>query len=143
MSRSRRTTLIPLLVVVMYAGCYAGDGRQPVEGTVTLDDVPMAEAAISFRPAQGTQGPSSGGTILQGKFRVPAEKGLMPGTYQVSIVCMRETGRIINDPQKGQVPELVQVRFDSPPPVVSVAADQVNQFEFQLRSSSSRSRGPR
>ena len=97
------------------SGCGPGDGRLAVSGAVVLDGNPLDGALISFRPSGDTQGPSSGGSIQQGRYEISAANGLLPGTYDVTIVAMKETGRIINDPQKGQVPELVQVRFQQPP----------------------------
>ncbi len=123
-----------LLGVVWIVGCGRDDGRQGVSGTINLDGQSLDSGAINFRPAAGTQGPSSGGPIDQGRFKVPAQAGLLPGTYEVTIIAMKETGRKINDPQKGRVPELVEVRFDKPPPNVTVSAREKNHFEFELHS---------
>jgi len=91
-------------------------------------------AAINFQPATGTSGHSSGGPVQTGGFRVSAEKGLMPGTYRVTIIAMKKTGRMIEDPQKGRVPELVQVRFRKLPGEVAVLAGETNEFQFNLIS---------
>ena len=133
----RQVFLLDLLLlssVICIAGCGQNDGRQAVSGTIKLDGKPFGDGAINFRPAAGTQGPSSGGPIDQGRFTVPAQAGLLPGTYEVTIIAMRETGRVINDPQKGPVPELVQVRFNKPPPNVTVSASEKNDFEFELHT---------
>jgi hypothetical protein len=52
----------------------------------------------------------------------------------VTIIAMRKTGRMIDDPQKGRVPELVQVTFREPPAEVSVVAGETNEFQFDLTS---------
>ena len=133
----RQVFLLDLLLlssVIYIAGCGQNDGRQAVSGTINLDGKPLGDGAINFRPAAGTQGPSSGGPIDQGRFTVPAQAGLLPGTYEVTIIAMKETGRVINDPQKGPVPELVQVRFNRPPPHVTVSAGEKNDFEFELHT---------
>lgn len=120
--------------LVLTFGCGRGDGRQAVSGTIELDGQSLDRGAINFRPLTGTHGPSSGGSIDQGRFSFPARAGPLPGTYEVTIIVMKETGRLINDPQKGRVPELVQVRFDKPPPHVTVSAREKNHFEFELRT---------
>ena len=127
-------------VVVLWAGmvgisgCGPGDGRQAVTGMVTVDGEPLDDAAISFQAAHGTKGPSSGGPVQDGKYRVSARKGLLPGTYKVTIIAMKKTGKMINDPQKGRVPELVQVRFREVPGEVTVVAGETHEFPFDLTS---------
>ena len=119
--------------VVFTFGCGRDDGRQAVSGTVRLDGSSLERGLINFRPLNGTQGPSAGEAVEEGRFRIPAEAGLMPGTYEVTIIAMKETGRVIDDPQKGRIPELVRIRFEQPPPQVTVSSQEKNQFEFELR----------
>ena len=64
----------------------------------------------------------------------------MPGTYQVTVTAMRKTGRTIQDPQKGPVPELVAVHFQRAPPNVTVVADEKNEYQFELTTVSGRSK---
>ncbi len=127
---------VSLLLVVLtgFSGCGPGDGRLAISGLVTVDGEPLDGAAINFQPASGTSGHSSGGPVQAGGFRVSAEKGLMPGTYRVTILAMKKTGRMIEDPQKGRVPELVQVRFRELPGEVDVVAGKKNVFQLKLIS---------
>ncbi len=97
-----------------------------------MDGEPLDGGSINFQPPPGAAGHSSGGPVREGEFDIPAEKGLMPGTYRVTIVAMKETGRTIDDPQKGPTPELVQVLFAEPPGEVTVAAGEDNHFQFEL-----------
>jgi len=68
------------------AGCGSSNplGRKAISGTVTLDGVPLASGSIEFTPLGG--GVSSGAVIESGKYEIPAESGLPPGKYRVSIV---------------------------------------------------------
>jgi len=116
------------------SGCGSSDGRLAISGRVTVDGEPLDGAAINFQPAPGTSGHSSGGPVKAGVFRVSSEKGLMPGTYRVTIIAMKKTGRMIEDPQKGRVPELVQVRFRKIPGEVTAVAGESNEFQFSLDS---------
>jgi hypothetical protein len=120
--------------VVGISGCGPSDGRLAVSGSVTVDGEPLDGAAINFQPATGTRGHSSGGPVQTGSFRVAAEQGLLPGTYRVTIIAMKKTGRMIEDPQKGRVPELVQVRFREFPGEVTVASGETNEYQFNLVS---------
>jgi hypothetical protein len=68
------------------AGCGASDtGRHEVSGTVTYRGEPVDEGVIGFEPLDG-QGTRDGATILNGVYRIPREKGLVPGRYRVSVV---------------------------------------------------------
>ena len=60
-------------------------GRLAVEGTVTLNGEPLKTGNILFTPYQaGTVG--SGAVITEGKFKIAAKKGMMPGEYGVKIL---------------------------------------------------------
>jgi len=126
-----------LLVAVM-AGCGpSGDSRQAVRGTVTLDGQPLAEGIISFRPAPGTSGNTAGGAIRQGRFELPAERGLPPGEYVVQIQSYERTGRTVDttdDPLGGPAaPERVPIRFRQTGQLkATVVADGENVFKFKL-----------
>ncbi len=69
-------------------GCRARSDRLAISGEVTLDSAPLDEGSIRFTSI-GTGGTgklfASGGMIKNGKFYVPQEKGLPPGTYRVEI----------------------------------------------------------
>ena len=125
--------LLPVLMILSQAGCAPSDGRQAIAGRVTLDGEPIAEGSINFRPIDGTVGPSGGAKVVAGEFFVPADKGLMVGTYQVSVLCMRETGRTIQDPQMGPIPELVPVQFAQLPPKATVVEGD-NEYQCDLTS---------
>ncbi|PQO36442.1 carboxypeptidase-like regulatory domain-containing protein [Blastopirellula marina] len=76
-----------LLVAFLFAGC-GGNALQPLQGTVTLDGQPLADAAVSFSPVAGGR-PASGKTDADGKFTLAsftAGDGLPVGSYKVTIV---------------------------------------------------------
>jgi hypothetical protein len=72
-----------LLVVVFIAGCNAGNGRLPVSGSVTLKGAPLKEGVIEF----SSTGILTGASIVDGKYEIPADQGLSPGDYRVSITA--------------------------------------------------------
>ncbi len=72
------------MAVACCAGC-GGSTKQAVEGTVTLDGHPLTEARILFIPEMpGLK--KTGSVIKAGKYRLPADVGLVPGVYRVQVV---------------------------------------------------------
>jgi hypothetical protein len=118
---------LPLLL----AGC-GGNGRLGATGTVTVDNAPLESGTINFRPAPGNKANSSGAGIQDGRFEVPADKGLLPGDYQVTIQGFRKTGRKVRDPQMGEVDEIVPMQFNEAGPRNVKIVEGKNEFEFTL-----------
>ncbi len=92
------------LPMVLLCGC-AGDKRLPVSGNITLDGQPLSLGAITFVPNGDKKSNSSGSSVVDGKYSIPAEKGLMPGKYSVSITPMHKTGRKIPNTMTGIMEE--------------------------------------
>ena len=94
--------LIPTLL-----GC-GGTQRQSIEGTVTFNGEKVAQGSIKFIPTTGTKGPSGGALIEDGKFSIPAEKGVYTGNFRVEILATKETGRQSQDVMGEVTKERVQ-----------------------------------
>jgi hypothetical protein len=85
--RTVRYALAPILTLAMI-GCskrYDDLPREPVAGTVTMDDQPLPEALIQFTPTGDTKLTGASVPIKDGQFSIPREDGLVPGTYKVFI----------------------------------------------------------
>lgn len=70
-------------------GCLSDNDYGEVSGTVTYDNRPVEDGAITFIPLDG-KGPTTGGTIKDGKYavaRVPV------GTMKVSISGSKVVGK--------------------------------------------------
>lgn len=132
--RARAAFLLATVAAVMaITGCSRGDGRQRITGRVTLDGQPLAQGAINFRPAPGVSANSSGGPIKAGQFELPADRGLVPGRYMVTVTAMQETGRMIEDEQMGTIAETAPVQFKEAGSLeATVEAGQRADFEFTL-----------
>ena len=101
--------ILSVSLLLAVAGCDSGDGRLEVSGTVTLDGEPLPSGSISFRPMQGTHGPTGGGEIVDGRFSIRSDKGVMPGSYRVEISATRKTGKKVMDTiLQTEVDEIVQ-----------------------------------
>jgi hypothetical protein len=75
------------LVCVILTGCGPRAAvRHEVAGRVIFDGQPVEEGIIDFEPLDG-QGSKDMAMIVNGDYRIPVDKGLMPGRYRVSIVA--------------------------------------------------------
>src|SRR5438128_12273263 len=94
MDRARRHTLPGLVcaVVLLATGC--GDGRVRINGTVVFEGKPVEQGVISFEPTDGV-GPTTGGSITDGKYDLTADARATTGEKLVRIYASRKTGRKI------------------------------------------------
>ena len=81
-----------VLQVVLLALVGCGNPRASVEGTVSLDGVPVDFGTIAFVPLETTQSPSAGGMVIKGAYKIDAERGPLPGTFRVEISGQKKTG---------------------------------------------------
>jgi hypothetical protein len=84
-----------LLLVLGAAGINSGcrrdtGGRVAVSGSVTFRGTPLSTGTIELVSKDGAQ--QSGATIADGKYSIPAAKGLRPGQYLVRISSFEEQG---------------------------------------------------
>ena len=127
--------LLSAFALLALLGCSGSDGRVSVSGTVTLDGKPLDSGSISFRPAPGTSANSSGGRITGGSYELPAEQGLKPGKYLVTVQAFRKTGKMVEDPQMGTVPERERVKFKEAGSLEATVEQRGdNTFDFRLTS---------
>ena len=84
---------------VLFTGCSGGSslGTEYVEGTVTLDGEPVAEATVMFMPVSEGEGASASGmTDENGVYKLTAQNvegataqgggGTLPGEYHVGVI---------------------------------------------------------
>ena len=102
-------------VCVLLAGCgreYDGDQRFPLSGTASFNGEPIDLGSITLVPTGGgtetgggtaTSGRASGGTIMDGKYVIPEEKGPNAGMYRVEVRWLKKTGRELKDPESGEM----------------------------------------
>jgi hypothetical protein len=136
-----RTVLWPLTVLpalVLAAGCEKDNGRQEVSGTVTLGGKPLPDGIIMFIPVSAEQGTQVSVAISNGAYRVPRDKGLVPGKYKVAISSV--DGKT---PESGDAPPGPSGNFASknriPPEYnqdskieVEVKKGQPNTFNYEI-----------
>jgi hypothetical protein len=89
-TRRSAYSLLVLLPSLVTIGCSTSKDdlpRVPVAGTVDMDGRPLPEAVIQFYPIGEKTATSVGANaqIVNGKFSIAREDGLVPGSYKVSI----------------------------------------------------------
>jgi hypothetical protein len=101
LDRARRRVLMVLAgaAVILATGC--GDGRVRVSGTVRFEGAPVEEGIISFEPVDG-KGPTTGGSITDGRYDLTGDARATEGEKIVRIVGSRKTGRKV--PAGGPAP---------------------------------------
>ncbi|MDR2441444.1 MAG: hypothetical protein LBE12_18950 [Planctomycetaceae bacterium] len=86
--------------VLILGGCGSKtklDGLSPAQGIVTLDNVPVTGASVSFSPVSGseTMRAAAGQTDAQGQFimtTLSPQDGVMPGEFIVTVVKYEKYG---------------------------------------------------
>lgn len=90
---SRLGMLYFSLALTGLSGCFGPSdplNRQAVSGEVTLKSAALDTGNISFDPVDQETGRPGGASIEAGKFTLPQERGLPPGTYTVRITSADE-----------------------------------------------------
>ena len=123
-ARHRRFVFALLLAASgLMAGCSGSRDelpREPVSGTVMMDSQPLAEGAIQFTPAGGSEGRQTSATVevANGEFSIARADGLVPGSYKVSISAVpvkRDTRIQATFGKKKATPfkELIPAKYNS------------------------------
>jgi hypothetical protein len=110
----------------MCLGC--GSNRTTIEGTVTYAGQPVEQGSITFEPASGA-GPSAGGIIENGRYKVDAE-GLTPGEMIVRISAVRATGKKI----EAGPPEPPGTMVDEVRPYIPAAYNEQSTLKAQVKA---------
>src|SRR6476660_8045200 len=142
-----RTRLAFLVMVVTMAAACSRTSRLGISGTVSVNGQPLEAGDISFAPVAPQGGPTAGAPIARGRYRVPAEQGLLPGEYKVQIHAFRGTGKKTWDgmgepnapgSQKHYVEETEQfipAKYnDATELTAKLTAGKANEFKFDLEA---------
>jgi len=105
--------LCAALLLVLPAGLTgcsgsAGPTLAAVKGEVTLDGQPLAQGRILFEPAPGNTGPVAGASIINGRYDIPADKGVAAGKQIVRINANKKTGKQVPGMSGEPIDELVE-----------------------------------
>jgi len=139
---SRRTVAPLLLIVVGAVGMVSGcrrdtGGRVEVSGNVTFRGEPLKTGTIEFASKDGSC--QSGAAVANGKYALPADKGLKPGEYAVRITSVQEQANAAMGPPGPE--SMKQTGQDRIPPEYNVKSKltaevkqgERNVFGFDLK----------
>lgn len=129
------------LLAVVAIGCGRGGiGLAPVEGVVTIDGAPLADAGVLFFPNDPKMGqPATGETDAEGRFTLvtASREGAAIGEHLVAIAKDKTTAI----PNSGRFPQYKVTSFIpnkyADPKASGLTAnvrDDDNYFEFALKS---------
>ena len=133
-----------LMLLAAGVGLLTGCGRDPharqgVTGTVTFQGTPLDQGRIQFVPATSAGPTEAGTTIENGKYSVPAEPGLVHGTYKVSIFSYDKTGAKVQSTdlpgESGatQFRERIPAKYNTATDLTAeIKADGKNVADFKL-----------
>ena len=128
---------VAVLASLLVVGCEQNP-RQALQGTVTLDGEPLSKGQVRFVPQRGTQGPTAGGDIVNGRFSIPPEGATFAGNFEVQITAHRPSGVIRHDPDEGDYElseQYLPVRYNEASELTAeVTAGGPNEFTFELES---------
>lgn len=101
--------------LILSLGCDSSpQERLAIRGTVYMQGKPLHRGSILLLPTRGVRGPSSGGTIADGEFDIPASAGPGRGSYVATISAIMPASS--NKPQKNELarrfPETTTVRLN-------------------------------
>lgn len=91
------------VAVLALSGCGGLDDEPPrniVFGNVTWNGEPVGIGEIRFIPNEGTNAPTSGGEIREGKYRIENKGGVPLGSFRVVIQGYRAPSK----PGSGEIP---------------------------------------
>jgi hypothetical protein len=129
---------IVAVCLLAWAGCGRSDVRLPVEGTVTLDETPLAEGSIAFRPLPGTSSPTAGGTITNGQFSLRPDQGPREGKFRVEITSPHKAGQEMDARIHAMIDvyeETIPTRYNQNSELTAdVTTKGPNRFVFALKT---------
>lgn len=135
-----RARIIVWLVLVLETctGCGAGN-LEPVEGKVTLDSTPLADATVMLSPARGTgPGPFVDTTDAAGRFALgPTDKnkaGAAAGEYLVIITTVKTDPNAHEGTPVSTQKEVVPVAWRNGSQRFEVPEGGTKEVNFEMKS---------
>jgi hypothetical protein len=128
------------IILIVVPGCGEKSdphGRQGLTGSITFQGKPLDGGSIKFLSAENP-GQSAGALIRAGKYAIPREQGLAPGTYRVFVSALEATpkstptaapGAQVVEPGRERIPaeynSATRLTFE-------VKASQDNKFDITI-----------
>lgn len=131
------TGVILMFAVAILPGCRGSDAPPlgEVEGTVTLDGQPLADARISFYPQEGGRS-SEAVTDASGHYvlRYTDAAGAKVGVHKVSISTFEESRQEDDGSKIPGVPEKVPAKYNTESTLTQEVKSGKQTINFDLQS---------
>lgn len=142
-----------LMAASCLAGCSPDEARErmPVKGQVLLNGKPLNNAIIWFEPLEDGAGPSSATKIIDGKYEISDNGGVVVGQHQIQLFAYRANPNLAaaveasGPPGPGGAPmatdgapaeiNVIPANYNLKTELkVSVEADKENVFDFDVEA---------
>jgi hypothetical protein len=142
--RSIPSAVTLALLATGFIGCGASDNlpREAISGSVLVDGKALESGLITFQPDGTDAATQSGASVVQGKYTIPRDQGLVPGKYKVTITAAGNTPEQpvdtkFNNNMPGMPPvpakEIIPSSYNSASLLsAEVKAGSKNEFNFNL-----------
>jgi len=121
-----------LVLMASIVGCGHGTDRCAVNGSITMGGKPVGPGSIQFAALGDNQASASGAPVIDGKYSIGRDGGLLPGKYLVRIYWPEKNtmgqGRGVPVP-KEQIPMKYNINSEL---TVEVRSGAKNIFDFEL-----------
>ncbi len=104
MNRGAASIVLALAGGLALTGCSSRPATVVVSGTVRYEGRALDNGEIRFLPRAGTEAPTNGSRIVNGRYAVVARGGLLPGSYRVEIESRSTVGNEPAMPAEGEGP---------------------------------------
>jgi hypothetical protein len=130
-----RHVSIELLVLCLIAIASCNNSRLAVSGNVMVDGKPLEEGTIHFQSDGDPDIKEVGAAVHGGEFELPVSRRLPPGRYRVFVSGFRKTGKMVSDPQRGKVAEIVPLNLIDSPQTLEISGENARQIQIKLKAS--------
>ena len=112
--RGKKEWLVGALLTISCCGCgSSGPEIATVEGTVTMDGKPLADAAVVFIPENGR--PAGATTDAAGHYVLnfsEGRQGAIPGKSSVRITTLRDSSQTADGKPIPAAPETIPIKYN-------------------------------
>ena len=88
-SKTASVLLCSTLFLLAVTGC-GGSTKKMIHGTVSCGGEKATDGYICFVPVEGTVGPVSSGTIVDGEYRIEDRDGVPVGKHRVEVSASKK-----------------------------------------------------
>jgi len=135
MTKPAKLIKLGMIVLIVLSGCQKTFNRQPLEGELSYNGSPVKIGSVTFIPVN-VEGPTTiSAEVKDGKFLVPKENGLVPGSYTVRFSALDRLAIASPDTTLPAIPakELLPLKYTYEGLVQEIKDGDKNFIKFDLK----------